>query len=122
VAALEGAEVPWRPPEERLPPPESPPPAPAPEVVRERIAALLAAPGIPRQRERDGKTVDYDLRPLVLDLRLASEGAGPGEVVLEMRLRVDPQGQGRPDEVAAALGLRARRIRRLRLGLEGDGA
>ncbi len=59
-----------------------------------RIDRLLAAKAIPR--ERRGK--EYDLRPLIDDLRL--EGRA-----LWMRLRQDAQGAGRPDEVLEALGL-----------------
>jgi radical SAM-linked protein len=64
------------------------------EGVESQIEALLAAEAIPR--ERQGK--EYDLRPLIDDLRL--EGSG-----LWMRLKHDAEGAGRPDEVLAALGL-----------------
>jgi hypothetical protein len=82
---------------------------------------------------REGKTVPYDLRPLVLELWLEGPAApgpgaapgggpeaadGPETVTLGMRLRADPSGQGRPEEVTDALGLRPRRIHRLELGLE----
>jgi hypothetical protein len=122
-------EAPWRAAAERLPPPQPAPPAPPAEAVAARIAALLGEPALPRQRRREGKIVAYDLRPLVLDLWLdpppgappepgAPDAAPPGEVVLGMRLRADPRGQGRPDEVALALGLTARRVHRVRIGLE----
>ncbi len=71
--------VPWRPPEERLPPPRPPPPLPGPDAIRERVQALLAASGLPRQRQREGKTVTYDLRPLVLELTFAGIDAERGD-------------------------------------------
>jgi hypothetical protein len=115
--------VPWRPPEERLPPPPPPPPLPGPDAIRERVQALLAASVLPRQRQREGRTVTYDLRPLVLELTFAGIDAVEGidgarqETRLRMRLTATPQGQGRPEEVAGALGLRATRVHRLALGL-----
>ena len=78
------------------------------------IADLLAAATLPRQR-RD-KT--YDLRPQILSLSLA-EGE---ELVLHMHLWQLPSKTGRPDEVAAALGLDplATRIHRTTLILDED--
>ncbi len=64
------------------------------EEVGSKVEELLAAEAIPR--ERRGK--EYDLRPLIDDLRL--EGSS-----LWMRLKHDAQGAGRPDEVLAALGV-----------------
>jgi hypothetical protein len=133
--------VPWRPPEERLPPPAPPPPLPPADVIWERVEALLGATSLPRQRQREGQTFTYDLRPLVLALTFegvddlggpggiervddlggpgGTEGLGGARQVasLRMRLTATPQGQGRPEEVASALGLRATRVHRLRLGL-----
>ena len=64
--------------------------------------ALLAAPGLPRQRAKGGAMVGYDLRPLVIDLCVAD--AGP-PVLLRTRTRFDPSlGTGRPEEVVSALG------------------
>jgi Uncharacterized protein conserved in bacteria (DUF2344) len=115
--------VPWRPPEERLPPPAPPPPLPPADVIRGRVEAFLGATSLPRQRQREGKTLTYDLRPLVLALTfegIADVGGIDGArqvAALRMRLTATPQGQGRPEEVASALGLRATRVHRLRLGL-----
>ena len=87
------------------------------------MQALLAASGLPRQRQREGRAVTYDLRPLVLELTCAGIDAVEGidgarqEARLRMRLTATPQGQGRPEEVAEALGLRATRVHRLSLGL-----
>lgn len=65
-----------------------------PPDLPQRIAALLASDTLPR--ERRGKT--YDLRPRILTLAL--EGG-----TLEMRLRLEPEATGRPDEVLSALAL-----------------
>ncbi len=64
--------------------------------------ALLAAASLPRERRRDTRTTAYDLRPLLLDLRVRS-GGGEG-MTLGMRLRHAPDGVGRPEDVVAALG------------------
>jgi len=84
-------------------------------ALQERIAALLAAPSLPRQRLRETQVRHYDLRPLITDLRLAQWDAG--EAVLTMRLQTDERATGRPDEVLAALGLAEapRAIHRTRL-------
>ena len=51
---------------------------------------------------RAATTVAYDLRPLLADLAVA--GSGP-PVVIRARTRFDPVlGNGRPEEVVAALG------------------
>ncbi len=62
-------------------------------------ASLLSAVGLERSRPKgDGRTVAYDLRPLILDL-VATE---PG--FLRMRLRQAQDGPaGRPEEVVLAL-------------------
>jgi radical SAM-linked protein len=63
---------------------------------------LLDARTLPRQREKGGGLVTYDLRPLLVDLAVVD--AGPPAVV-RMRTRFHPTlGTGRPDEVVAALG------------------
>jgi radical SAM-linked protein len=82
-----------------------------------RVAALLAATQIRRQRRRKGKMREYDLRPLIDGLRYEGQGHEAGWHELWMRLRVEGGATGRPDEVLAALGLdrQARRIERLQL-------
>lgn len=72
---------------------------PAAEIAR-RIDALLAQAAATRR----GKRGVYDLRPLILDLRL-EESALPGWQRLAMVLRSAPAATGRPDEVVAALEL-----------------
>jgi radical SAM-linked protein len=71
-----------------------------PEVLGQRVQDLLKAASLPRQRR--GKS--YDLRPLILDLRLLE--ASVGHVTLWAHLRASQSGgTGRPDEVLDALGL-----------------
>jgi radical SAM-linked protein len=63
--------------------------------------AVVAATTLPRQREKGGGTVDYDLRPLLIALDVAEIGP---PVVMRARTRLHPSlGTGRPDEVVAAL-------------------
>ncbi len=84
--------------------------------LRQRVAALLATPTLPRVQERGGKRKEYDLRPLIFDLEVVEEKT---EVALRMRLSLEPSRAGRPDEVLLALGLDplAARIHRIHLGL-----
>ncbi len=72
---------------------------PAPALCQ-RIQALLNSPTLPRQRR--GKA--YDLRPLIIDLRV--QEVEPGRITLWARLRASQEGgSGRPDELLEALGL-----------------
>lgn len=69
-----------------------------PADVAEKVAALLAAPALPRTR-RDKA---YDLRPLIEALTLEASGeTGP---MLVMRLAAREGATGRPEEVIDALG------------------
>lgn len=71
-------------------------------AIRTAIEALLAAPSLPRIRDRGGRLRPYDLRPFLLDLRVAT--APDDRLVIGMRLLADPAvGVGRPDEVLRAL-------------------
>ncbi len=67
----------------------------AQQALRHRIAEVLAAPSLPRQRR--GK--DYDLRPLIYELRCLEDGT------LFMRLSASEGATGRPEEVLDALGI-----------------
>ena len=91
--------------------------------ARGRGRALLAAPRLPRERAKGDGTVEYDLRPLLIDVAIE---AGP-PVVVTTRTRFHPElGTGRPEEVVAALGerlgapLEAASIVRERLVLSDD--
>ncbi|MCL5961474.1 MAG: TIGR03936 family radical SAM-associated protein [Chloroflexi bacterium] len=80
------------------------------EVV-ERIDRLLWTPRLPRVRRRAGEAEgghlkearQYDLRPLIEDVWIERWN---GEKVIGMRLRADPSGTGRPEEVLEELRLR----------------
>jgi radical SAM-linked protein len=71
---------------------------PLPDLDR-RLQALLSAESLPRQRR--GK--DYDLRPLVLELRRLPDGED-GSQRLHARLSAREGATGRPEEVLDALG------------------
>jgi radical SAM-linked protein len=80
--------------------------------VERTAARLLAAERLPRERRREAKSAPYDLRPLLLDLRVAPadpaavppHAAGTPATGLWMRLRhSQDNGAGRAEEVVAAL-------------------
>ncbi|HRQ39525.1 MAG TPA: TIGR03936 family radical SAM-associated protein [Chloroflexota bacterium] len=85
-----------------------------------RIAELLAAPQLLREREQKGKLKSYDLRPLLLDLCLLDTADSLPQI--QMRLLLQPSLTGRPDEVMLALGLDplAARIHRTRIVLQDE--
>jgi radical SAM-linked protein len=100
-----------------------------PSAQRDRLASacerLLASSALPRTRDKGGRAIGYDLRPLVAGAAVLP-GAGP-LVSLRVRTRFDPErGVGRPDEVLAALSelagmpLEARSIVRERVLLAGE--
>lgn len=92
------------------------------EALRAAVEVLLTASTLPWKDTRGEKTRHYDLRPLVLALRVLDdetdyETAGC-TAHLVMRLRCDASGVGRPDQVVKALGhSEAARIHRKRLVL-----
>jgi radical SAM-linked protein len=74
-------------------------------VVASAAADLLAAGGLPRERAKGAATVQYDLRPLLIDVRIGDPGP---PLLLHTRTRFHPElGTGRPEEVVAALGAAA---------------
>jgi radical SAM-linked protein len=117
--------------------------APSREIAR-GIAELLGTDRLDRRRVKEKKTIEYDLRPLVLDLGVGVDETdgptvnggdattvdgvgGPVAVTVRMRLRhAQEEGTGRPEEVVAALGellgreLGTERTVRERLELAGD--
>ena len=66
---------------------------------------LLAATTLPRRRSKgEGRTVDYDLRPLVLDLTTRASRTATDEAIVRVRLRLAQDGpSGRIEELVAAL-------------------
>lgn len=87
------------------------------QEMRNAVDELLAARILPSEFRRETKVRQYDLRPLVLSLRV--EGSRNDRVVLSMRLRAEPELTGRADQVVLALGLpEAARIHRRRLQVD----
>jgi radical SAM-linked protein len=81
------------------------------------VADLLAAETFPWEHKREDEMKTYDLRALIHDITVRRCERG---VRLKMLLRADNTGSGRPEQVAAALGLpQPRRIHRTRLVLSG---
>ena len=71
---------------------------------------LLDATSLPRARAKGGAVKSYDLRPLLISIRIGGAAAGdniegqPERVVVRLRTRIHPElGSGRPEEVLAAL-------------------
>jgi radical SAM-linked protein len=84
------------------------------EEIEGRLRSLLAAKQLPWQHSRDTGMRHYDLRKLVDDLWIVD--GYRHQFTLGMRLRCDHTGAGRPEQVAAALGLpRPRSIHRTKL-------
>jgi hypothetical protein len=71
-------------------------------TVRKAIAGALSARTLPSEYKRETRVKEYDLRPLILDLRLQDGGGGQTVV---MRLRAEPERSARADQVAIVLGL-----------------
>jgi len=86
-------------------------------AVKAALDSLLSLEELPWHHQRDTGTRNYDLRALIDDLRLV--GWHSGHCTIGMRLRCDSNGSGRPEQVAAALGLsHPTSIRRTRLILK----
>jgi radical SAM-linked protein len=75
---------------------------PSRSALESAVCELLSAAELRRERRREKKTTQYDLRPLILGLAVRESGAAG--LVLAMRLRHGPDAVGRPEEVVAALG------------------
>jgi hypothetical protein len=74
---------------------------PDPAALAGAAERLLASDRILRDRAKGAGTVTYDLRPLLIDVRVEP---GPPTIVTT-RTRFHPElGTGRPEEVVAALG------------------
>ncbi len=85
------------------------------DELERRIATLLAAERWPFKREREGKVRHFDLRPLVDSIEIVGWDAAK---VLTMRLRVIPEGTGRPEDVLAAIqDVETSSVHRLRLNM-----
>jgi radical SAM-linked protein len=73
--------------------------------IQAAVTTLMQKESLPWQHQRDTGIKSYDLRKLVEEIRLCGEGEG--EAVVDMRLRCDSAGSGRPEQVLKALGLGA---------------
>jgi len=73
-----------------------------PKEIESALTSLLSAKHLPWQHQRDTGTRSYDLRALIDDLRLI-DWHHP-YCTIDMRLRCDSSGSGRPEQVIAALG------------------
>ena len=75
------------------------------EGLKAKVADLLAADEIIRERTVKKKLKRYDLRPLIYDLALSRQVDDDGNEapVLDMRLSLEPSKTGRPDEVLKSL-------------------
>jgi len=73
------------------------------EEMQTAISSLLQAERLPWQHMRDTGPRYYDLRALIKHIWLVSWH--DSTFTLGMRLRCDPQGTGRPEQVTAALDL-----------------
>jgi hypothetical protein len=72
------------------------------ETITAAAAAILGAASLVRERTKGAETVRYDLRPLLIDVAVGSDGPPP---VVRARTRFHATlGTGRPEEVVAALG------------------
>jgi radical SAM-linked protein len=71
-------------------------------AIRKAIVGALSARTLPTEYKRENRVKTYDLRPLILHLRLEDGEGGPAVV---MRLRAEPERSARADQVVALLGL-----------------
>ncbi len=91
--------------------------APDESELGQRIIAIMELKSLPWQHQRDTGLKSYDLRPLIAALKISSYENGVA--TLDMRLRCDAAGAGRPEQVVKALGLDSPLdIHRCRLVLE----
>ena len=88
--------------------------------LQTQVDELLAAESIMREKIRKRKVKQFDLRPLIINLKTQESEEGLAQ--LWMRLYLQPSRTGRPDDVFGALGLDPldARIHRLKIVLEGE--
>ncbi len=79
-----------------------------PEDINTAVNGLLAREHLPWQHQRDTGPHEYDLRALIDSICIGSWDPPLG--ILEMRLRCDSSGSGRPEQVTAALGFTERPV------------
>jgi radical SAM-linked protein len=74
------------------------------DAAEHAVKEFMAKDSVPWEHKREDQVRSYDIRALVDKIEVA---AAEGGVRLRMRLRCDSSGAGRPEQVAAALGLPA---------------
>jgi radical SAM-linked protein len=79
-----------------------------PADIAETVNVLMAKEHLPWQHQRDTGLHQYDLRALIVSVCVTQWQPPVG--ILEMRLRCDSNGSGRPEQVAAALGFSQRPV------------
>lgn len=91
-----------------------------PKAVGEAIRTLLEKESLPWEHARGESMHRYDLRSLIDDIWIIAHNASG--YTLGMRLRNDPGGSGRPDQVILALGFSepAKSIHRTKLIMGGN--
>ena len=72
------------------------------KAIESAISNLLSSEHLPWHHQRDTGQRSYDLRALIDDLRLVDWHTS--YCTIEMRLRCDSNGSGRPEQVVLALG------------------
>lgn len=70
--------------------------------IEDAIASVLARKELPWQHQRDTGVRRYDLRALIDEIRFID--LEEGRCIIDMKLRCDSGGSGRPEQVAAAIG------------------
>jgi len=87
------------------------------EDIKADVKRLLSLEHLPWYHERDTGRRNYDLRALIDDIHV--EGCHDGVCILEMKLRCDESGSGRPEQVVFALGFNEypKSIHRIKLDL-----
>lgn len=75
-------------------------PQPLVAHARRAVDAFLASDRLVIDRRRGDRDVAFDLRPFVLDAKVDDNG------LFVFRLKIEPGGSARPDELLTALGLR----------------
>ncbi len=90
------------------------------EDLQERIDSFLASPSFIKERGHGKKRKSYDLRPLVIDLRIDESITDSN--TLSIHLHQSEGRTGRPDELVEALGLDplASRIHRKKIVLANE--
>lgn len=72
------------------------------EEIEDAIAAILVRNELPWQHRRDTGVRRYDLRALIDEIRFID--LSEGYCNIDMKLRCDSAGSGRPEQVTAAIG------------------